>query len=281
MTSRSSSHVAEPADGDARRELAAAIAGRDWYHTIELAPGLETPGWYDCRRVANRLLPASCDGLRCLDIGTFDGFWAFEMERRGAAEVVAIDILDERRWDWPARTAPAAREAIAGRKGAGDGFLLAREALGSRAERLDASVLDLDPAEHGSFDLIYLGSLLLHLRDPITALERVREVCRGQLIAADAINLPISWLPFPLARLEGVGRPYWWEPNPAAFARMVHVAGFDVVEGPRRYLIPPGRGLGKVPITRATLANREARELIFASRFGDPHAWLRAVPARL
>jgi tRNA (mo5U34)-methyltransferase len=201
------------------------------------------------------------------------------MERRGAAEVVAVDILDERRWDWPARTDPAVRAQIERKKGDGDGFLIAKEALGSGVERLDLSVYDLDPGVHGSFDLIYMGSLLLHLRDPVAALERVRAVCRGQLVAADAINLPLSFLPFPLARLDGVGRPYWWEPNPRAFWRLVHGAGFDVVEGPHRFLMPSGAGLSRVPINRSTLTHRHGRELIFSSRFGDPHAWLRAAPA--
>ena len=41
------------------------------------------------------------DGKRCLDVGTYDGFWAFEIEQRGAKEVVAVDVLDPRRWDWP------------------------------------------------------------------------------------------------------------------------------------------------------------------------------------
>ena len=37
-------------------------------------------------------LPASLAGKTALDVGTADGFWAFEMERRGAARVVAIDL---------------------------------------------------------------------------------------------------------------------------------------------------------------------------------------------
>ena len=83
-------------------ELRARVGGREWYHTIELAPGVITPGWFDTRPVARRLpIPADLGAHRCLDIGTFDGFWAFEMERRGGA-VTAIDILDDRRWDWPA-----------------------------------------------------------------------------------------------------------------------------------------------------------------------------------
>jgi tRNA (mo5U34)-methyltransferase len=254
------------------------VDAREWYHSIELAPGLVTPGWQDCRTVAQQVLPARCDGLRCLDIGTFDGFWAFEMERRGASEVVAIDILDERRWDWPARTDRASQEAIERKKGGGDGFVIAKDALGSRVERLDLSVYDLDPREHGEFDLVYLGSLLLHLRDPVRALERIRAVCRGTLVAADAINLPLTLLPWPIARLDGTERPYWWEPNRKGLARMVHAGGFDIVDGPHTYFMPAGAGLPKVPVTLRNLRSLEARELIFATRFGDPHAWLRARP---
>ena len=50
-----------------------------WYHTIELAPGVVTPGEIDLRKLAARVLPDRLDGLRALDVGTFDGFWAFEL----------------------------------------------------------------------------------------------------------------------------------------------------------------------------------------------------------
>ena len=77
-----------------------------WYHTLELAPGVVTPGWHDMRPVLGEIpLPESLAGKRCLDVGTFDGYWAFEMERRGAAEVVAIDVIDPQKWDWPVGSA--------------------------------------------------------------------------------------------------------------------------------------------------------------------------------
>jgi tRNA (mo5U34)-methyltransferase len=76
-----------------------------------------TPGWIDTRAVAGRIpLPFSLAGQRCLDVGTFDGFWAFEMERRGAAEVIAIDILDPAKFDWPAHVQQAVVEALGVRK---------------------------------------------------------------------------------------------------------------------------------------------------------------------
>src|SRR3954454_5758740 len=93
------------------------IAEQTWYHTIELEPGVVTPGYFDTRQAA-RVVPmaASLAGLRCLDVGTYDGFWAFEMERRGAAEVVAIDVLEPDRWDWPGDIDPAVRDELRERK---------------------------------------------------------------------------------------------------------------------------------------------------------------------
>src|SRR5258708_262994 len=69
--------------------LAERVARVKWYHTMELPGGIVTPGRYDTRAVPRRLpFPASLTGMRCLDVGTADGFWAFEMERRDAHEVV-------------------------------------------------------------------------------------------------------------------------------------------------------------------------------------------------
>ena len=51
---------------------------RAWYHTIDLKDGSTTPGWYDTRAMpASIEWPAALKGGRCIDVGTFDGFWAF------------------------------------------------------------------------------------------------------------------------------------------------------------------------------------------------------------
>ena len=95
------SAVAAVSTGD-REALRAEIDALEWYHTIEIAPGVETPGWFDTRSVLSQIpFPDDLRSKRCLDVGTFDGFWAFEMERRGADDVVAIDVLDPDKWDWP------------------------------------------------------------------------------------------------------------------------------------------------------------------------------------
>jgi tRNA (mo5U34)-methyltransferase len=256
-----------------REELRSQVDGRQWYHTLELAPGIVTPGWFDTRAVAAKLpLPDSLEGMRCLDVGTFDGFWAFEMERRGAAEVVATDLLDANEWDWPAGSSPEAIEEMAERKRGGEGFLLAREALGSSVQRVEQSVYDLDFA--------YLGSLLLHLRDPVRALERVRTVVSGRLLVVD-VHDPLLSLLFrrrPLATLEGRGRPWWWQSNAACLVRMVEAAGFELVEPPRRVRMPRGAGQPVAAPPLRALAGREVRRAWLNARVGDPHCAILARP---
>lgn len=266
---------------DEGRSLREQIGALEWYHTIELAPGVITPGWFDTRSVARRFpMPGSLSGRRCLDVGTFDGFWAFEMERRGASEVVAIDVLDPREWDWPAGSAAEVVSAVGSRKGRGEGFLIAHRALGSKVERRERSVYQLDPEEDGMFDFVYVGSLLLHLHDPIGALRRVRTVCSGQALVVDAIDLglTLSHPRRPTATLDARGRPWWWKPNLAALVRMLEAAGFASVGEPRRCFMPPGPGQRRSNVSISALMSREGRDVVVRQRWGDPHGIVLARP---
>lgn len=262
-------------------QLQTKIAEHSWYHTIEVAPGVFTPGWFDTRSVVKDLpFPASLVGKRCLDVGTFDGFWAYEMERRGSTDVTAIDVLDPARWDWPSGSEESVVAAIGERKAAGSGFLLAHEALGSKVQRFEKSVYELDPEVDGIFDFVYVGSLLLHLRDPVGALMKVRAVCREQLLLCDAIDgfLSLAHPKKPIGILDGVGRPWWWKPNLAALVRMVEAAGFERAQEPVRVRMPAGAGQGRVPLRPKVLRSREGREAFFRYRTGDPHGAILAKP---
>lgn len=246
-------------------ELRTAIADRQWYHTIELAPGLVTPGWFDTRPVASKIpMPASLAGKRCLDVGTFDGFWAFEMERRGAAEVVALDVDDPAALDWPfdARTdGPETLRRV--RSERGPGFRIASDALGSRVRRVDLNVYDASPDRVGRFDVVLVGAILLHLRDPIRALEALRTVTRGELLAVEAIDprLQVRLRRTPAARLHGLGlEAQWWLPNAAGLERMLTAAGF-AVEARTRPLVTP---FGSSPWAPSRRRSRRLRNLLLA-----------------
>jgi tRNA (mo5U34)-methyltransferase len=266
------------------RDLASEVGALEWYHTLELAPGVITPGWNDTRPIVGEIpLPDSLEGKRCLDVGTFDGFWAFEMERRGAKEVVAIDILDPEQWDWPLGSDQETIAEIGRRKGRGEGFEIAKRELGSGVLRLERSVYDLDEGDAGRFDLIYVGSLLMHLRDPVRALEHLRAVCDGTMIVVDGIDLLLSLLlpRRPTATLDGRGRPWWWYPNQAGLARLLEAGGFELLEGPRRLYMPPGAGQPLASFHPKLLATRHGRQALLIAKRGDPHAVALARPRPL
>jgi tRNA (mo5U34)-methyltransferase len=211
----------------ASAEVRERVAAQRWYHTIELAPGLVTDGWFDLRdHVGDYGLPDRMDGMRVLDVGTWDGFWAFEMERRGA-DVVALDVDHESEYDWPPRRRPAKFSAVP----RGDGFRLAHEILGSRVERVHRNLYEATPEELGTFDLVFCGSVLIHLRDQLLALERLAGLCRGRLILAEEYDRLTSLLPFPAARYHADREKavVFWLPGRRTWRRMVWTAGFDAV----------------------------------------------------
>lgn len=207
-----------------------------WYHTIDLGPRGVTPGLIDLRSAAAKLLPADLSGRRALDVGTFDGFWAFELERRGAAAVVATDVPQAHDADWP----PPRREELRASVEAwgvrlGVGFGIASEALGSRVRRVECDVRALDAeAIGGPVDLAFCGALLLHLRDPVGALERIRSVLApgGVLLLLEPVAVRESLLHprRPVARFEPAATPFnWWVGTVATLRGWVRVAGFGRV----------------------------------------------------
>jgi tRNA (mo5U34)-methyltransferase len=224
-----------------------------WYHTIELSPEVTTPGFCDLRPFAPDALPASLEGKRCLDVGTFDGFWAFSMETRGAAEVFALDLPDGTQADWPPNTREAnLEESRETGLEWGSGFKLAHEALGSSVKRVEGNVYDLTPEWLGGpVDVVLCGTILQHLRDPVGALENMRRclVPGGTLLMIEAYSVPLTRrhprLPVAEFRPAVPGSKFtWWLPNVAALRGLAETAGFvPVDEKAARH--KPLRGAGR------------------------------------
>ncbi len=218
-----------------------AADNRFWYHTIELPDGTTTPGQVDLRACAPKLLPASLAGQRALEVGTWDGFWAFELERRGA-QVVALDLDDQRELDWPPRRRPASFTEPP----RGEGFRLARDLLGSSVERVICNVYDARPEDLGTFDLVFCGSVILHLRDQLLALERICNLVKpgGTFITAEEYEPVTDLIPFPVARFRGNrdAAVVFWVPNRRAWRDMLWHAGFDSVTEHGRFTMHSEKG---------------------------------------
>jgi len=129
----------EEVDNDRAALIRARIATVPvWYHQIDLGGGIITPGFNRSAEVLEWMdIPADCRGLRVLDVGARDGFFAFEFERRGA-EVVAVDYLPRNE----------------------TGFDVAAELLGSRVSYIEDNVYYLTPERYGTFDIVLFLGLL-------------------------------------------------------------------------------------------------------------------------
>lgn len=252
------------------------VGGLTWYHTLELPGGVVTPGEYDLRPVLDRVpLPDSLEGKRCLDVGTHDGFWAYEMERRGAAEVIALDLDDAADLDWPTPGPEITEEVRAAYGKHRQAFDVAHRALGSSVQRRSHSVYALSGGELGHFDFATIGTLLLHLRDPVGALTAIQSVLAGggQLLCNEAIGTTSSIIrrKVPRAKFTVVpGEPFWWMPNVAGLSAFLRQAGFEEVSRTRPYLLPSGAGVLKMPLRlRGPGSAGIARQLVL--RRGMPH----------
>lgn len=158
---------------------------KNWYHRIEVRPGLLTPGVNDSQAVLGLLnLPRDFSGKRVLDLGTRDGFFAFEAARRGA-EVIAVDYLPSDKTGFK-----VAAELL------NINVTYAKEYDAKRAhpsQRPDSrrqfggityvqeNVYNLSARQFGTFDAVFCLGLIYHLPDPLHALRIIRELCQTDL----------------------------------------------------------------------------------------------------
>jgi tRNA (mo5U34)-methyltransferase len=223
----------------------------EWYHTIDLGNGVATPGFVDHRsQVDLYRLPADLRGKRCLDVATYDGFWAFEMEKRGAAEVIGIDLFGRADSDFPTNYR---KEYLEDRPHLvkGFGFAYAARALNSRVQRKVLSVYELSPDRVGSFDFVFMSDLLLHLRDPLRALEAVWSVTRpgGEAIIADAYDKDVEAtgivraLRFMAAYHDHYSGGFWWAFSSTSLEAMIQLARFDDVQKIAQFDLPTQMGI--------------------------------------
>jgi tRNA (mo5U34)-methyltransferase len=200
------------------------VARLIWYHTVELPGGITTAGIYDHRPYLPAYgIPADLSGKTALDVGAASGFFSFELERRGA-QVTATDLPS-----WTSHDFGTHYQAELGEgetdKYLHEPFLFAHRARGSRVTRKLTTIYDISPASLGMFDLVFCGSVLIHVSDPARALRRLCDVTREAAIIATVVH-PVD-TPDPLALFSGHLRgDTWWAPNRAGFEAMVQSAGF-------------------------------------------------------
>ena len=191
---------------------------KGYWHSFELPDGTVLEGVCSLeglkRRLAQFPIPESLAGKRVLDIGAWDGWFSFELERRGA-EVVAVDC-----WDNPR-------------------FHEMKALYGSKVDYRVMDMFELTPETVGRFDIVLFMGVLYHLKHPLLALERVCALSRD-LVCVDSFILREEHLAggdTNRAVLEfydndqmGGRIDNWFGPSLAALLGMCRVAGFARIE---------------------------------------------------
>jgi tRNA (mo5U34)-methyltransferase len=137
-----------------------------WFHTFSLdgPMGLYTHGVARDHRYRIPALPTNFAGMSVLDVGTFDGFYAFLAEARGAGRVVAVDNEQYREW-------------VSSRWGVelegGEGFTAIQELLDSEVEYRHLDAFDLDELDE-VFDFVFCFGILHRVENPLGLLRILR-----------------------------------------------------------------------------------------------------------
>ena len=167
-------------------EIINKIKEYNWYHKIDLKDGistiptdaLEVDGEYVAhssqnshwsqKKIFSVLDKIDFKNKKVLDIGCRDGLFSFYAEKRGAAEVVAIDNDLS--------------------KGASE-FLI--PFFKSKVKMYEKNLFDLTQEDYGKFDIIIFVGVLYHLRYPFYSLKKIKDVLNlnGKLILETGIYL--------------------------------------------------------------------------------------------
>lgn len=206
-----------------RAKLQAEIDQIDWYHEFDFGNGLKTKSrrMVDSHRPIWKFISENLDlvnfqGKSVIDIGSWDGYWSFEAEKRGAKSVLSTDDLSQN-----------------GAKSAG--ITLAKKLLGSQIDiNQHLSVYNLDSLKQ-KFDVILFLGVYYHLHDPFYALSQIRHCCHEDSLVV--IDGPVGLaMPYNSAIYDFNYHPSEFLPGMGALNQLIEATYLRPVE--TRFIFP-------------------------------------------
>ena len=218
----------------ADRSLSDEIGRRRWYHIMDLGNGIVTPGrrdftplWDNIRSARDHL---DYQGKAVLDLGSWDGMWAFEAEALGASLVVATDCQNGRHGPWydGDRNVLLLREALYS-----DVIPFWNVSPSSLKPKLDG-IMYSHQELRGGFDIVQHLGVLYHLPNPLLSLAQCRSVLKegGTLLLETAFwDSNVSAMRFnKTADLFYKDYTTWWAPTPQCLRDMLAACWFEVID---------------------------------------------------
>jgi hypothetical protein len=225
-----------------------------FYHAIDIPNYGVTKGQWDLRDTYREYLGnVDFRGKSVLELGTASGFLCFQMEKMGA-DVVAYDLSPNDSWDLllsPDDDEERIRTIMKrGIERYNNAFWFCHNLFNSNARLAHGTLYDI-PNEIGKVDVVTLCSVLLHLRDPILALQRAASFAKETVIITEQMPnifrfmklLPV-WVSYRLNKVIG---PYaqfiptpetkslhgglsWWHLTPDILKTVLQILGFQTFQ---------------------------------------------------
>ena len=191
--------------------------------------------------------PLDLRGKRVLEIGPANGFYTFEMERRGAM-VTACELSDSDPWDIIPHSRVNKEELSKSfqthLQQLRNAFWFCHKRFESRSRVFHSSVYNLDLASDlGQFEVSTIFNVLLHLRDPFSALQRMAERTQKTIVIMETEPYAESRKKVLLTRLlrrlpcqifyarakDKVNTHTWWHLSPRIIEEFLKILGFSPV----------------------------------------------------
>jgi tRNA (mo5U34)-methyltransferase len=187
-----------------------------WFHSFDFGNGEIVNGIKPLeiiRLESEVIFSEAVSGKSVLDIGAWDGYFSFDAERRGAAEVLATDNFC---WSGPGW-------------GNKSGFDYAHAKFKSRVTARDIDVFDLVSQKVGVFDVVLLLGVLYHLKNPFGGLEQLSKLTREFAVletVVDELDNPHAVMRYYLDNELGGDPTNFFAPNYKCLEYMLRDVGF-------------------------------------------------------
>jgi hypothetical protein len=194
----------------------------EFYHSIDLPNVGHIPGAWDLRgRFGDYVAHTPVTGRTFLDVGTATGFLSFEAERHGAI-VTSFDADGPERYEHV--TGDDSHNPTRFRR-LRNGYAFSHSKLGSRAKLTLGDIYSMSESVV-PHDVVLVGQILVHLRDPFLALQQAAKATKDTLIITEGSFESDQ----PLQVFLGAQSYYsWWHLSTGLYKTYLSMLGFDVV----------------------------------------------------
>ncbi len=203
-----------------------AIEDCRFYHAMDIPSIGPVPGIWDLRgRFSDYTGGIELRGKTLLDVGTASGFLTFEAEQRGA-RVTSFDAESADQTDYLAFGDHNRAEDLRRVK---NSYWFSHHHFKSRAKVVHGNIRNLSAIVPPS-DVVLLGQILVHLRDPLDTIRQASILAGEHLVIIEGSFESDGSIAAFLGTGDGTGIHSWWHLSAGLYHRWLSVLGFEIIQ---------------------------------------------------